>query len=423
MGFVDKSRSSRKTNRIAHLTPVQRDSTNSSGNFIAGNMQQHPFIFSDQWRYRLLRHGAFWVFWWIFQGFLYSFLPINRASEYWESLCMSMMESFIFMISHLFLAYSLMYFVIPRFLLRQKYLATGLWTFVLFIATAFISSFVGKYMINPLRVQLAAAGIAGNYFDREHAIISRSLMAGLRGGITIGGIAAAIKLMKYWYVKEQRNLQLQKENLAAQLQLLKAQVHPHFLFNTLNNIYSHTQNTAPVAAHLIAGLSDILRFILYESGQTLVPLSKELKMLRDYIELEKIRYGNKLDLHIDLPENTDGLQISPLLLLPLVENCFKHGTSNVLEQPWISLQVSLAGKQLQMKLLNGKASVERMNEQSSGIGIQNVQQRLALLYPGKYQLTIDNEEEVFIVNLALELEQLPAARPGVKFIHPTVAHA
>lgn len=387
-------------------------------------MQQHPFIFSDEFRYRLLRHGTFWIFWWIFQAFLYSFLPFNRASEYWESLQISMLEAFIFMLSHLFLAYSLMYFVVPRLLLRQKYLATAAWTFVLFIATAFISSLVGKYMINPLRVQLAAAGIARHYFDKEHAIVSRSLMAGLRGGITIGGIAAAIKLMKYWYVKEQRNLQLQKENLAAQLQLLKAQVHPHFLFNTLNNIYSHTQSTAPAAAHLIAGLSDILRFILYESSQALVPLSKELKMLRDYIELEKVRYGNKLDLHIDMPEHTQALQIAPLLLLPLVENCFKHGTSNVLEQPWISLQLKVEGRQLQMKLLNGKAREERKIDDSSGIGIQNVQKRLALLYPGRHQLVINNEEDVFIVNLWLELEKKPVQAPAVKVVQPNLfAHA
>lgn len=387
-------------------------------------MQQHPFIFSDELRYRLLRHGSFWIFWWIFQGFLYSFLPFNRASEYWQSLWISVLESFIFMISHLFLAYSLMYFVIPRFLLRQQYLVTGVWTIVLFIATAFISSFLGNYLINPIRVQLAVAGIARAYFDREHAIVARSLMAGLRGGITIGGIAAAIKLMKYWYVKEQRNLQLQKENLAAQLQLLKAQVHPHFLFNTLNNIYAHTQNTAPVAAHLIAGLSDMLRFILYEGNQSLVPLRKELQMLRDYIELEKIRYGNRLDLHIELPEDTHGLQIAPLLLLPLVENCFKHGTSNVLEQPWINLQVTVNGKQLQMKLLNGKAGEKKTGTQSSGIGIYNVQQRLALLYPGKHQLVINNEEEVFIVNLALELEAALAGRAGVKINQTTpFAHA
>ena len=379
------------------------------------HMQQHPFIFSDDRKYRLQRHAAFWIFWWIFQGFLYSFVPASSAAIYWESLQISMLESFIFMFGHLFLGYTLMYFVIPRFLLKQRYLATALWTAVLFIATAFFSVFLGKYIVNPLRNYLAAAGYIHTYFERPHAAVYQSLLAGLRGGITIGGIAAAIKLMKYWYVKEQRNLQLQKENVESQLQLLKAQVHPHFLFNTLNNIYSHTQNTAPVAAQLISGLSDILRFILYESGQLLVPLSKELKMIRDYISLEQIRYGNNLDIHIDLPGKTDELHISPLLLLPLVENCFKHGASSILEQPWISLQITLQGKQMQMKLLNGKTNEERKNGHPSGIGIQNVQKRLDLLYPGKHELTIANEEDVFIVNLKIELEKIP--KTAIKLTH------
>src|SRR4029079_6241522 len=119
-----------------------------------------------------------------------------------------------------------------------------------------------------------------------------SLLAGLRGAITVGGMAAAIKLMKYWHIKEQRNLQLQKENVESQLQLLKAQVHPHFLFNTLNNIYSYTQNTSPVASKMVSGLSDLLRFMLYECNQRVVPLAKELKTIKDYISLEQIRYGN-----------------------------------------------------------------------------------------------------------------------------------
>jgi LytS/YehU family sensor histidine kinase len=170
-----------------------------------------------------------------------------------------------------------------------------------------------------------------------------------------------------------------------------------------------------VAAQLISGLSDILRFILYESGQLLVPLSKELKMIRDYISLEQIRYGNKLDIHIDLPGQTGELHISPLLLLPLVENCFKHGASSMLEQPWISLQITLQGKQMQMKLLNGKTNEERKNGHPSGIGIQNVQKRLDLLYPGKHELTIANEEDVFIVNLKIELEKI--SKPAIKLTH------
>ena len=223
---------------------------------------------------------------------------------------------------------------------------------------------------------------------------------------TIGGIAASIKLMKHWYVKEQRNLQLQKENAESQLQLLKAQVHPHFLFNTLNNIYSHTQNTAPVASQLVMGLSDLLRFMLYECNQPQVPLSKELKMIQDYISLEQIRYDDHLDVHVDLPANTDNLAIAPLLLLPLVENCFKHGTSNMLEQPWFSLQVTLENKRMYVKLVNGKAG-EVSNNNHKGIGILNVRKRLALIYPGRYELTITDEEDVFIVNLWLQLDSMP----------------
>ncbi|RYG53655.1 MAG: two-component system sensor protein [Chitinophagaceae bacterium] len=247
-------------------------------------------------------------------------------------------------------------------------------------------------------------------------------MAGLRGGITIGGVAAAIKLIKSLYQKEQRNLQLKKENVESQLQLLKAQVHPHFLFNTLNNIYSFTQNTSPEASRLVTGLSDLLRFILYECNQPLVPLAKELTMIKDYIELEKVRYGNQLDLHLDLPEETNDLYISPLLLLPLIENSFKHGTSQILDQPWISLHVRVYKERyMQMKLLNGKSRETISGGSASGIGIHNVQKRLDLLYPGKHELTITNEEDIFIVNLKMELE--PVHQSGAKAVSTSFAHA
>ncbi|AXY78748.1 two-component system sensor protein [Paraflavitalea soli] len=235
------------------------------------------------------------------------------------------------------------------------------------------------------------------------------MLAGLRGAITIGGMAAAIKLMKHWYVKEQRNLQLQKEKAEAQLQLLKAQVHPHFLFNTLNNIYSHTQGVAPVAAQLVMGLSDMLRFMLYECNQPLVPLSKELTMIRDYISLEKIRYDERFDIHLDIPSGADHLYIAPLLLLPLVENCFKHGASNMLEQPWLNLQIHLKEDLMEMRLMNGKAK-EKKQGPNFGIGIENVRKRLQLLYPDRHTLKIMNEEEVFVVTLTLQLECIRSSR-------------
>lgn len=373
-------------------------------NFIMVKMEKYPFIFSNERKYRLLRHASFWLFWWAFQGFLYAFTPSPTILSYPERMPGALLNSMIYLPVHIFLAYSLMYFVIPGYLIKEKYIAAAGWVITLFIAAAFFSSSLGIYIIPLFRRILLPGKLYLPHPDKQQALFM-SLLAGLRGGITIGGIAAAIKLMKYWYIKEQRNLQLQKENMESQLQLLKAQVHPHFLFNTLNNIYSHTQNTSPIASRLVTGLSDLLRFVLYEAAQELVPLEKELKMIQDYIDLEKIRYGNKLDLNIQLPEKTNSLFIAPLLLLPLIENCFKHGTSNVLEQPWISLHITLHDKQMQMKLLNGKVNNAKQKEQSLGIGIQNVEKRLNLLYPEKYELNIANDEEVFIVNLKIELEQ------------------
>jgi len=363
-------------------------------------MQQYPFIFSNEWKYRIRRHVTFWLFWWLFQAFLYSFIAISSVETYFQRLPLSVLESFFFMFNHMFLSYSLMYFVIPKFVLKQKYWLTASWTIILFVIAAGISVLVSRaitpfcYMILGPDYQGPARTMPVNIF--------LALLAGLRGGITIAGIAAAIKLMKHWYMKEQGNLQLQKENVESQLQVLKAQVHPHFLFNTLNNIYSEAQSKSPSAAKMITKLSDLLRFMIYDGNQQFVPLSKEIKMINDYIGLEKLRYGNKLELHIDVPADTGNLQIAPLLLLPLVENCFKHGASTILEHPWVNLEVSTKGKQMHMKLMNGKAD-ENPKFLSNGIGISNVRKRLALLYPDRHELTITNQQDVFIVTLKIEL--------------------
>ena len=385
-------------------------------------MSKYPFIFSDERKYRIKRHLAFWAFWWIFQGFLYSFLATYSVIAYFTRLPISMLESLIYLPGHMFLAYSLMYFVIPKYLLKQKYWHTAVSTIICFLLTAVIAAAIGILIIDPLRIYVLGGEYASSLYRKGAVSVHLALLAGLRGGLTVGGIAAAIKLMKYWYIKEQRNLQLQKENAESQLQLLKAQVHPHFLFNTLNNIYSYTQNTSPVASQLVTRLSDLLRFVLYETRQPLVPLAKELKLIQDYIELEKIRYGNKLELNIQLPEKTNDLYIAPLLLLPLIENCFKHGSSNVLDQPWISLHIDIFDNQMQMKLLNGKTNEVRESLNSTGIGIQNVRKRLELLYPGKHDFSITNDEEVFIVNLKIELEQ--KKEPNLKILElPEPTHA
>ncbi|RYY58790.1 MAG: two-component system sensor protein [Chitinophagaceae bacterium] len=226
------------------------------------------------------------------------------------------------------------------------------------------------------------------------------MLAGLRGAIMIGGIASAIKLMKSFYEKQQAAMAMEKEKIQAELQVLRAQLHPHFLFNTLNNIYSLTQQIPNPASAMILRLSGMLRYILYSGSKELVALDGELKMIDDYIKLEALRYDESLDLSIELPANTNAL-IAPLLLLPFVENAFKHGASRMIERPWISLRAEVTDNKLTMVMVNG-FDPEAPQEQG-GIGIENVKKRLQLLYPGKHTLQLRGEEELFYVNLMIDL--------------------
>jgi len=365
-------------------------------------MQQYPFIFSSEKKYRIRRHVAFWIFWAVFQGFLYSFMPLPAPFSYIKRLPGAMMDSLLFLPSHMFLSYTLMYFVIPVYVVKNKYLLSAAWAFILIIATASLAAAISSYLIPIKQTILPHKWLLPLSYHGSSFFLA--LLAGLRGGLTVGGLAAAIKLMKHWYIEGQRNLQLQKENIESQLQVLKAQVHPHFLFNTLNNIYSYTQNTSQIASKLVIGLSDILRYMLYEGNQPLVPLTKELKMIEEYIHLEKIRYGNRLEIHVNLSDSGHDLYIAPLLLVPFIENCFKHGISNVLEHPWMNLDIDVDKNTMTMKLLNGK-SASQGRLQNTGIGIENARRRLGLVYPGKHDLIIKNEEDIFIVNLRLELEK------------------
>jgi len=366
-------------------------------------MQRYPFIFSNERKYRLRRHFVFWAGWWLFSSFLYSFSALAIEIPYFKRFPLAAIEALFFLIPHMFLSYSLIYWLVPNFILKGKYLLSFFGVMALLVGTGAIASLVGVYFLPIIReLVLGYLYVPPPHISEVNFFVG--LLSGLRGAITIGGFAAAIKLMKYWYMKEQRNMELLRQNVESQLQLLKAQVHPHFLFNTLNNIYSFTQVNSPVASRLVMGLSDMLRYMLYECNQSLVPLSKELKMLQDYIMLEQVRYDDALEITIDLPDNAGEFEIAPLLLLPFVENCFKHGTSQVIEQPWISLRIGITNRRLEMKLVNGKAE-NNNRSMSRGIGINNVRKRLEMLYPGRHELKISNEPDVFIVDLQLELER------------------
>ncbi len=367
-------------------------------------MQLTKFILSDNRNDRIKRHLVFWFLWWAYFAVLHAANPFGKPEiSYFRNPVFTLTESVLLLMGQIPLAYGMLYWVLPKFILKKKYFLAVIVSAILW----FFGGVLHLYLTTDIHPKILSYILPERFLDHTKrppgATFFMSLLGTYKGAFTVAAIAFVMKFAKYWYLKEQSNLQLQKENTEAQLQLLTAQVHPHFLFNTLNNIYSQTQTQSPIGSKMIMELSDIMRYILSEGNKTQVPLDKEFKIMQDYINLEKVRYGNKLDLHVSLPEETGDLQIAPLLLLPFVENCFKHGTSKFLRNPWINLKVELQENNLFLKLMNGKDDDNSHLVPRSGTGIPNVQKRLSLLYPDKYDLQISNEKNVFVVNLRLEL--------------------
>lgn len=365
------------------------------------------FIFSEKRNDRIKQHLLFWAAW-------YPYILLTNAANpfgfpevsFFKYPLYILSESFFVVFNQAPMVYAMLYIVFPKLILKKKYLTALVWIIVLWFGCGALNLFMfGKVMQPFLRIILAPEQMPP-FSKPPGMLFFQAVMATNKGAFTITASALMLKFAKHWYHHQHRSLQLQKENTEAQLQLLTAQVHPHFLFNTLNNIFSKTQTESPGGSKMILSLSDMLRYILYEGTKLLVPLRQELTMITEYINLEKIRYGNKLDVHVSTPDNTEHLHIAPLLLLPFVENCFKHGASNMLQDPWINLTIEIKDTVLVMKLMNGKTSIKENDGRKPGIGINNVRQRLELLYKDRYDLQIREDEEVFVVDLNVELTRI-----------------
>jgi len=194
--------------------------------------------------------------------------------------------------------------------------------------------------------------------------------------------------------------QAQKEKLDAELSYLKAQINPHFLFNTLNSIYSlaidKSDNTAPA----VAKLSGMMRYVITDTAKEFVPLEKEIAYIKNYIELQRIRFGETIHLFFDVNGNPSGKQIAPLLLIPFIENAFKYGV-NAEENSTIRIHIFIDENKLNMEVQNNKVNVQMKHEDKTGTGIANTQSRLQLLYPARHFLKITDIEKEFLVSLTL----------------------
>jgi len=235
---------------------------------------------------------------------------------------------------------------------------------------------------------------------------------------TVVGFALGIKLLKNWFKKQDEVAQANREKTNAELQLLKSQVHPHFLFNTLNNIYSFIINESPAAPDAIRKLCNLLRYIIHECNEPLVKLDKELRMIKGYIDLEKIRYGENLNLKFEVSGTTADKTICPLILIPFVENSFKHGASQMLAHAWVNVAIKIEDDELFFNLSNGKPVTPEEKSSNKGLGLTNVKKRLAILYPETHSLSISDEMMIYSVSLKIPLYRLNENETTLKLEKP-----
>ena len=292
--------------------------------------------------------------------------------------------------------------LIPGFLSLKRYIIYSTILLLAICATATLNIFMFSKLTDII--------LPGYYFISYYEFGDL-----LKFTLVFMGITTLLKLSRGWFMlMEARNelAKLEKENAETRLDALKNQVNPHFLFNSLAGIYSLVLQNSAKAPEVVLRLSDFLRYVLYETSANMVDLSRELSAMNDYVELQKLRAGKEAGIEILLPEESDSFCVAPLLFLPLIENCFKHGIKGASGPVFTKIQFIISGDRLQASFENNIGmSADEDAPQARGIGLVNLRKRLDLLYPGKHELKISHDHERFIVNLSVPLHE-KAPLPG-----------
>lgn len=221
----------------------------------------------------------------------------------------------------------------------------------------------------------------------------------------VTGFYTLYYMISYWYQERNRLQELLQQQTLAQLDLLKSQVQPHFVFNTLNNIYGTALKTSPETADLIAHLSGFLNYSLYDASKETITLTAELEYIEHYLKLQKNRYGDRVEIAMNITGDINNLRLAPLLLLPLVENSFKHGVGGALEKSWVRIEVSRNADQFFITIGNSRDENDEFDPATGGLGLTNVRKRLQLIYPNRHELQIIEGLNSYLVLLKIQIDQ------------------
>ena len=348
-------------------------------------------------------HSLFWLSYYIFAALIS--LSINQIYDphfYIQLLTLLPPD--------MLLVYCNINLLLPHLLLKRKFLLYGLLLLICISAISTLNIFLHHLY-----------GLAGSaIYAATSEFNSRTFASQILNCIYLLGLTIGLKFLKDWMIQRQQLQEKEKEQVALELNFLKSQVHPHFFFNTLNNLYSLTLKKSDLAPEVVLKLSDLMSYMLYDSGAALVPLAKEVVMLESYLALEKLRFGNRLALSFEkegLHFPGAAIHIPPLILLTFVENSFKHGMNQIIGEGRITILLKVQPGELWFDIDNSVAvgtvvaadAAENGAEKGdgtatkNGIGLRNVVRRLDLLYGSRYQLGMRGTEDHFHVTLKIPL--------------------
>jgi len=335
---------------------------------------------------RLLQHLSFW-------GAAY-FILLNVFKISDELGLVDYIYTGIFMITLMIAVYINLILLIPFFLVRRRYL----FFLITIVALLFLASLFNEFVFNSLIDLL---------FPEFYFISYYSLLDLSKFFIVFLGLSSLLKLSKEWFQlidSKQKLSEVEKEKAEIELKALRAQVNPHFLFNSLNVLYSLALKESKESPDAIIRLSDILRYVIYESNKEYVKISAEIKLINDYLALQSYRIDDSSEISFNSQSDVDN-DIAPMLLLPLVENSFKHGIKGDLKDTYVKIDLSSDSTGIRFEIENNRVEFSKNEEyEGKGVGLANIKHRLDLIYPDNHNIEIKSTEETFKVLLILPYE-------------------
>lgn len=334
-----------------------------------------------------LLHVAFWCMYSSFFFYHISFRGGEMQTD-WDRIIKDLSFQ---VFSMMFIAYLNYFFFLPRFLKRRN-----IWRYMLEFLPVLI---VFSYFVVEVKIYiLESSGLHFKFIHSSKFYVNITLNT-----LFLVVFIGLLKFVEDWFELEAARKEIENERLSSELRFLKTQIHPHFLFNTLNNLYYLAYTNSPNTPEVIAKLSQMMRYMIYDSNHLKVPLEKEIEFIENYINLEKLRLDESVPIHFQVEGNPEGEMIAPLILIAFLENAFKHGVSSSAKDTWIEVSIKIEGKTLTYKVANSK--IQQSNKtfgEGSGLGLKNVRRRLELSYPDHYDLKMEDGLDKYVVELKLD---------------------